>query len=76
MLNTLHMRNILLFFNSIFCNLIFAQKYQIYEGDYILNNKLSGKANFQFIVQKGDTILEGDFKFDKIRKDTLEKDEI
>jgi hypothetical protein len=55
-------------FLSLFINQpsLFAQKKQVYEGPYILNNdSVQGTAKYDFFLEKGDTVFEGPFEFER-----------
>jgi hypothetical protein len=55
-------------FLSLFINQpsLFAQKKQIYEGPFILNNdSVQGTAKYEYILNKGDTVFEGPFQFER-----------
>jgi hypothetical protein len=72
------MRKIFLFIIILFTilventNNVLAQQ-KIFDGKYVLNDKMVGDANFEYILSKTDTIFNGFFYFNKTEKDSAKE---
>lgn len=74
-LSTIHYNVISLLICLFSIPMIYAQKPQVYEGEYLLSGEMEGKAVYNYITENGIQIKEGPFQFTRFteEEDYLEK---